>query len=436
MSERRPTEMEREQHVEWGEETKPPVRNHPISVDDSNYDKNATIEHIALVPIDAAHFTALSGWNYPSSDWRYAYAQFQARYGDGFDMVVFFTEPGITPVGASGFESLVYNEVSGIGLGSYNIRSSFNSDRLQCYIWMGRFSIGTLLQEVAHRWGAFVGFKNSATETGKHYDLSLPDKAHWAPQFDDGKSPLDYDALYLEKTGTNNWKQRPVAALDFRYCDLDLYLMGILKKDEVEPFYYITNFNRTGPDTSGVYDVTGTQANLTIQNIVWAEGDRVPDALNSERQFRIAFALITRNPARADEVYLKKMETFRRQFEHYFGVACRGRACADTRLFCSSTQMRTGVVTMTLPRDQIIWSPYIYHGLGPIPVDVRVSLQTSIGGAPIDDFTEYKTPDITGGVQHLAAQANRTPYDGRFRIVGQAKGNDLTINVKWWAMSQ
>jgi len=180
-------------------------------------------------------------------------------------MVVFFTEPGLPAIGASGFESLVYNEIEGIGLGPYSRRSSLNSDRLQCYIWMGRFSMGTLLQEVGHRWAAFVGFKHHPLESGTHYDLLRSDKAHWAPEFDDGKSPLDYDARFLEQVDANNWKQRVIDAFDFRYCDLDLYLMGVLGKDEVQPFYYIRDFNRTGPDGDGVFDVTGNQANLTIQ---------------------------------------------------------------------------------------------------------------------------------------------------------------------------
>jgi len=137
-----------------------------------------------------------------------------------------------------------------------------------------------------------------------------------------------------------------------------------------------------------------------------------------------------------DEVYLKKIETFRRQFEHQFGMACRGRACADTRLICSLPQIRTGIVEMTLERDDITWSPYIYHQLGPIPVEMKLAIQASIGGEPIDSFTEYVTPDITTGIQLLSSQVNRSTYDGRFRVVAQVKGRDLTINVKWWAMSQ
>jgi len=68
--------------TEWPEETRPPERNHPITVDDLSYDQNATTENVALVPIDAGHFTTLSGWNFPSSDWEYAFGEFKAQYGD------------------------------------------------------------------------------------------------------------------------------------------------------------------------------------------------------------------------------------------------------------------------------------------------------------------------------------------------------------------
>ena len=59
--------------------------------------------------------------------------------------------------------------------------------------------------------------------------------------------------------------------------------------------------------------------------------------------------------------------------------------------------------------------------------------ETSSCCDPIDAWTREETPDITTGVQHLSAQVNRDPYDGRFRIVAQAKGGNLNITFRWWA---
>ena len=59
-----------------------------------------------------------------------------------------------------------------------------------------------------------------------------------------------------------------------------------------------------------------------------------------------------------------------------------------------------------------------------------VSIETSIGGDPIDAWPREETPDIIICEQHLSAQVNRDPYDGRFRIVAQAKGGDLNITFR------
>jgi hypothetical protein len=90
-------------------------------------------------------------------------------------------------------------------------------------------------------------------------------------------------------------------------------------------------------------------------------------------------------------------------------------------------------VQLRLPANQIRRTGLLYHGLGPIPVKVEAGFETSIGGRPIDTWSLEVTPDITTGVQHLEAQVNRDPYDGRFELVAQAKGGSLDLEFKWWA---
>ena len=114
----------------------------------------------------------------------------KTRYGDCFDFVVFFTDPRLQSIPYSGYHRGVYNEVSGINRNAFNNRSTWSSDRLQSQIWMGRFSLGTLLQEVGHRWGAFVRYR--LTQGGAlQSNLMLPGGGHWAREFDDDNSPMD-----------------------------------------------------------------------------------------------------------------------------------------------------------------------------------------------------------------------------------------------------
>ena len=210
--------------------------------------------------------------------------------------------------------------------------------------------------------------------------------------------------------------------------------MGMKEPNEVGRFTLIEDYTPIGPPMPGGRKlIEGTALNLTVTNITRAEGSRRPRERDSQKNFRAAFVVVTRDEERLDLAFVKKVEMLRQQTEKYFQVATDNRACMDTRLCCGQTISRSGEVKMKLKDDKITWSPYLYHGLGPIPAKVEVGIETSIGGDPIDAWSREETPDITTGVQHLSAQVNRDPYDGRFRIVAQAKGGDLNITFRWWA---
>ncbi len=406
---------------------------HPVTVTDADIPEALTTENVALVEMGGTRFTALVGSDFRLADWIAAFDVVKSRYGDCFDFVVFFTDPRLPRIPYSGYHRGIYSEVTGINRSTYNSRAAWGSDRLQSQVWMGRFSLGTLLQEVGHRWGAFVRYRMSPTGA-RQSELMLPGGGHWARPFDDGDSPMDYDEERHIRLTINTWLREPIAGFEFSYSNLDLYIMGLMEPRQVGIFTLIRNYREFGPALPGGRQlVRGNARNLRIRNVVWAEGQRVPDMSESQKAFRAAFVVVTRDATRLDELFVKKVEVLRQQLERYFAVATHRRACVDTRLCCGHTVSRSGTVDMNLRKDRITRTGLLYHGLGPLPVKVEVGLETSIGGRPIDSWTRQLTPDITTGVQHLEAQVNRDPYDGRFEIVAQAKGFDLRIPVHWWA---
>lgn len=408
---------------------------HPVTVTNADIPAGLTTENVAVIEMRGSRFSSLTGNDFPISDWTSAFSVLKQRYGDCFDFVVFFTDPRLPRIPYSGYHRGVYNEVRGINRSSFNSRATWGSERLQSQIWMGRFSLGTLLQEVGHRWGSFVRYRRSPTGA-RLSDLTLSGGAHWAREFDDGDSPMDYDEERHIRQTTTTWLREPIGGFEFRYCNLDLYLMGMMNPSEVGRFVLIRNYTELGPPLPGGRQlVRGTARNLMTRNVVWAEGRRDPEVDDSQKQFRAAFVVVTRDASTLDPTFVSKVELLRQQLERYFALASSNRACLDARLCCKCPTSRTDTVRMRLVANRITWSGYIYHGLGPVPARVEVGLQSSIGGTPIDAWSREGTPDITTGVQHLSAQLNRDPYDGRFRIVAQRKGSTRTETFRWSAVT-
>ncbi len=408
---------------------------HPVTVTNADIPAGLTTENVAVIQLRGSRFSALTGNDYPLSDWTSAFSVLKQRYGDCFDFVVFFTDPNLPRIPYSGYHRGVYNEVRGINRPSFSNRATWGSERLQSQIWMGRFSLGTLLQEVGHRWGSFVRYRRSPTGPRLN-DLTLADGAHWARAFDDGDSPMDYDEERHIRQTTITWLREPIGGFEFRFCSLDLYLMGMMNPSEVGRFVQIQRYTEVGPPLPGGRQlVRGAARNLLTRNVVWAEGKRDPGAGDSQRQFRAAFVVVTRDTSTLDPAFVSKVELLRQQLETYYALASNNRACLDARLCCNCPPARTGTIRMRLVANKITWSGYIYHGLGPVPVRVEVGLQDSVGGAPIEVWPRQETPDITSGVQHISSQVNRDPYDGRFRIVAQRKGPTRTVTFRWSAVT-
>lgn len=406
---------------------------HPVTVADSDVPAGLTTENVAVVEMRGRRFRSLTGNDFPLTDWVNAFSVVKDRYGDCFDIVVFFTDPRLPNIPYSGYHRGIYNEIDGINRSNFNSRPTWNSDRLQSQVWMGRFSLGTLLQEIGHRWGSFVRYRLTAGSPLQS-DLMLSGGGHWARQFDDGDSPMDYDEERHINLTSTTWLREPIGGFEFRFCNLDLYLMGLKEPREVGRFTLIEDYTEIGPPLPGGRQlIQGNARNLTVTNITRAEGRRIPRERDSQKKFRAAFVVVTRDAAGLDPLFVKKVEMLRQQAETYFQVATDNRACLDASLCCGQTISRSGTVRMNLRANRITRTPLIYHGLGPIPVKVEVGIETSIGGDPIDAWSREETPDITTGVQHLEAQVNRDPYDGRFMVVAQAKGGNLRLNMRWVA---
>jgi hypothetical protein len=287
-----------------------------------------------------------------------AYQAFEQEFGDGFDQVTFFAdESSGVPSFDTSFHLTIWNSIKGIGLPEYDDRASFGtSGKLKGINFMHSRHLNRLvmLHEFAHQWCSFVWFREQPEDADKS-DLLIQQGGgafdHWNLYFDDDRSPMDYDVIDWQDNGGGRFTALSLAEHERSYCNLDLYLMGLLPPSQVANFFYLTDVESLGNS-----QFRAQRKNLNIQNIVWAEGERIPDYANSQKSFRNAFVLVTRNAAWADS-YASLLDRLRTQTERDFEQATRGLAKMETDLQKNGKMEPVKI-------DELIQT---YRGKAPIP---------------------------------------------------------------------
>jgi Tol biopolymer transport system component/flagellar hook assembly protein FlgD/fibronectin type 3 domain-containing protein len=230
--------------------------------------------------------------------------EFYRLHKDEYDFLVIFTnfsyqmpQPEMVA-----FYSQVKNDTQGIGLQTFDYSASYGSNgRLQGTIDMGdiarlavdpveprfEFTLDTISHEMMHRWAAYLKFKNpdGTLNTG----LLGRDNAHWSYLLDTDASLMYGNTWQDNGDGTFT----SVKARKY-YSQLDLYLMGFIDKSEVPPMLLIENPDIDPARVSEVgVTISGSPRYVTIDEIVAAEGDRIPGPAQAQRSFTTAFIYVT-----------------------------------------------------------------------------------------------------------------------------------------------
>jgi hypothetical protein len=283
--------------------------------------------------------------------------RFYQTHPDNFQFLVVWGSNAV-PGGAAGptafaFYQLIQNQVGGIGLsrGAFSggprafgsagkLEGVLNMNSLSQYplnpdeIFFGTNStMGIFGQEGGHRWLAFVEFRESGRNST---ELLGRGQAHWSFFFDS-------DASVMEG---NNWRDNgdgtfTTDAATNTYNHLDEYMMGLRPPSEVPDFWFIRNPSLQNPcfgegpqSCSPQLDLTtsGTKVNVSLNQIIQAEGQRSPAFGTAPNTFRYAFIMIV--PAGLDPTPrdLMQLDAIRRRWESFFSEATGGRGTAITRL--------------------------------------------------------------------------------------------------------
>jgi hypothetical protein len=269
--------------------------------------------------------------------------KFYETHGDDFDQLVLFTNTRTTRQGTFAFEFTVANEVSGIGLDVYDSSRDFGSaGRLRSVVDMDtlqRFpddplqrivgensTLSLMGQECGHRWLAFMEFRDGAANST---EILGRDEAHWSFFFDSDGSHMEGNDI--EDLGGGVF--RTVGAVS-RYSALDQYAMGLRADFEVPPMFLVTRVTSGGDPgdapRTGV-EIRGTRKDVSIADIVAANGPRRPDASSAPKVFRQAFIYLVSQAAESS-ADLSKLERIRTAWEAFFRESTAGRGGMLARL--------------------------------------------------------------------------------------------------------
>jgi hypothetical protein len=132
----------------------------------------------------------------------------------------------------------------------------------------------------------------------------------WQDNFDETFTQLD-DDYYVPATG---------------YSYLDLYLMGLISPAEVPDFFILRNLVPAGKDANGHPIFKADRTKVTIQDVIAAEGPRVPDVDKSQRQFNTGMVIVVQHGAKPSSELIERTNGIRKQWIDYFSITTGRRA--------------------------------------------------------------------------------------------------------------
>jgi hypothetical protein len=263
--------------------------------------------------------------------------------GDQFDFLVYYSdfrvdnqEGGTPSTGAIG------DKVTGFGQDRFLPPESYCSEgRLQdtytqpVYIgsnqgqelapdgsWSGYdYAMSQVGHELTHRWLAFA----DATVDGRTFPLG---PTHWALGL---HAPVafpyrqEYEAstqggAYWQDNGDGTYT---MLADNFYspaqgFSHLDLYLMGLLPTSEVPDMMFLENLERLDEDADGNPVYRGDPLTVTIEDVIAANGPRLPVFEDSQKEFKTGMVGIVLHGQEPSPMLLENLQGIRDEWVAYW----------------------------------------------------------------------------------------------------------------------
>lgn len=278
----------------------------------------------------------------PSFDHFAVARAFFREFADDYDHLVVFLDFPQSLGNAFAFEITVKNDILGIGDDVFDFSTQVGSKgRLRSFVQMGSLSrypdnpdtefLGTnstldiLGQETGHRWLAKLHFLDG---NGEKSDALLGrDLVHWS--FCHNTLASDMEGNLIRDDGGNHFTT--IAATE-RYSPLDQYVMGLIPAADVPPFFYVGGCSDPAAAPAIGVPIQGPRVDLTIDDIIAAEGPRSPTAAKAPHSFNMAFILVAQAGEFPSDDSIAKVDRIRGAWESYFVGAVDGHGAVNTAL--------------------------------------------------------------------------------------------------------
>ncbi|MDA8414679.1 MAG: fibronectin type III domain-containing protein, partial [Desulfobacteraceae bacterium] len=232
--------------------------------------------------------------------------EYYKTHSDNLDFLVMYStfDYSMPDPDTKGVYTAVKNDTLGINQSVFDNSALYGSNsKLQGTIDMGNVSLlavnpyGELLNqsltvlshEFAHRFAAYVRYK--LPDNSLSTALLGKDNSHWSFLFDSQGS-----VMYGNGWNNNGDGTFTSTTVQNSYSPLDLYLMGMIPKEQVPPMLLIDN---PAMDPSQLpllgATVSGAATTVSIGDIVAAEGERIPNSTTSQKQFNVGYILLVRH---------------------------------------------------------------------------------------------------------------------------------------------
>ncbi|MEE8367401.1 MAG: hypothetical protein V3S30_03710 [Thermoanaerobaculia bacterium] len=266
-------------------------------------------------------------------------------FQDIYSHLVIWVDFPIDLGGAFAFHLGLRNQVMGIGRGLFDFSDLAGSNGvLDSYLNMGSLAnypadpdnefLGTnstlevLGQEAGHRWGSFVQFIDA--DGRRSNDLLGRALAHWSFLLDSDASVLEGNDIRDNGDGTFTTVESTE-----RFSRLDQYLMGLRPKKQVPDFFYVIDTSGVAQPGDGPQEgvtVGGTRVDVSIDQVIAAEGARVPKSADAPKVFKMAFILLAREGEPPTQESIDKLQMIRQRWQTFFKDGTDGKGKANTKL--------------------------------------------------------------------------------------------------------
>jgi uncharacterized protein (TIGR03437 family) len=277
--------------------------------------------------------------------------RFYQTHEDSYQALLVFTTFDFNLGGAFAFEINIANDVTGIGpLGpapTFDFSGDFGSERLESMLNMGNLArypadpsqvflrgvdstLSILSHEAGHRFLSYIRFRDPETQLNSTGLLGR-DLQHWSFFFNSEASVLEGNRIRDNGDGTFT----TTGAVQ-HYSELDQYIMGLRAPGEVSPSFLVKNPSLglspgAGPASQQI-TFAGHRVNVTVEDVIAANGPRIPNHVTARKRYNYAFILVTPRGSTATDSQVAHLDRIRRDWEPFYAQASSFRSTASTSL--------------------------------------------------------------------------------------------------------